>query len=117
MPALFRLAWPPLFDFGTSNMHKFILDFICEVALKVSEARFSHGQVEAVSDCQACPSPPYHQRLTVPLAVSALRNEGRPSLGQKAFISSTRRHHVPELHQVANSTVASLLHRYDAYEV
>jgi hypothetical protein len=61
----FRLAWLSVFDFGTSNRHKFIFDFMGEVALKSSKARFWLRQVESVSDCKACPHRPCHQQLTV----------------------------------------------------
>jgi hypothetical protein len=44
VPTLFRLAWPPVFDFGTSNRPKFIFDFMGEVALKSSKARFGYGR-------------------------------------------------------------------------
>ena len=69
VPTLFRLAWPPVFDCGTSNRHKFIFDFMGEVALKSSKAGFWLGQVEAVSDCKACPHPPCHQQFDCHLTV------------------------------------------------
>ena len=40
---LFRLAWPRVVDFVTSNRHKFIVDFMGGVALKSSKARFGYG--------------------------------------------------------------------------
>ena len=48
VPTLFRLAWPPVFDFGTSNRHKFIFDFMGWAALKPSKAL-----EQAVSDRKA----------------------------------------------------------------
>jgi len=40
MPTLCRVPWPPVFDCGTPNSHKLILDFMGEVALKASKAGF-----------------------------------------------------------------------------
>jgi len=90
VPTLFRLARLSVFDIGTSNRHKFIFDFIGEVALKSSEARFWLRQVESVSDCKAYPHPPCHQQFDCHLTVSTFLTQRRLSLGRNPFISSTR---------------------------